>query len=132
MSVEEFKKGAVNKKIKLFHYHILNKGGKPKGPLISHNKHPKRGMGKIAFMQQIHNHIETPTPYIFNKEVIVENCLFTRFVGKSYDLDFAYQKMNVYAYEEGITMADESYSVFLKGDPNQDDSVTVDIFIPLK
>jgi hypothetical protein len=132
LTFEEFRKGSVDKKVKLFHSHILNKGGKPKGPLINHNRHPRDGMRRISFLQQVHERFPTHPPYTFDEEIIVKNCLYTRFEGKSYDVDFAYQKLNLYAFEEEITVADESYSVFLKGDPNQGEKVVVDIFLPVK
>lgn len=132
ITMDELINRTVDKRVKLFNSYILNNNGKLKGPLVSRNKILKNNMQKVSFFQQVQTPLDAHPPYEFDEQIIVENCLFTRFEGKAYDADFAYHKIQVYAYEKGINLFGESYSVFLEEEQNKDNNVIIDIFFPVK
>lgn len=130
MNIEEFKKIPPEKIITLLRTHLLSKGAPPRGPLISHNT-MQEGNNFISFMMQANKAVKAENPYYFMEEIIINNCLFTRFKGKEHDVDFAFQKMNIYAYENDILLKTESYSVYLN-EKQERNEVIVDIFMPVK
>ena len=81
----------------------------------------------IYLLQQINGFIGKPqSPYISESVIRIPNCLYTRFSGNSEDLRFAYDKINLMAYEEELEMGSESYTVFV--DEN-DEQIVADVFV---
>jgi effector-binding domain-containing protein len=130
VNVEELQKLSAEKIVKLLNAHLRLKGAVPKGPLINHT-YLRNGENQVSFMLQASKAVDVEAPYGFNDSLRVENCLYTRFQGKEYDIDYAYQKMNLYAYENNLSLKKESYSIFLANEPGSD-KVTIDIFMPIK
>jgi hypothetical protein len=52
--------------------------------------------------------------------------MYVRFVGKQSDLHFAYDKICVTAFEEGIKLKGDYYTIIID---KQDDILTADIFM---
>jgi hypothetical protein len=129
VNVEELKKVSAEKIVKLLNAQLLSKGAAPKGPLINHT-YLRNGENQVSFMMQASKPVEVKFPYGFSDSLKIENCLYTRFQGKEYDIDYAYQKMNLYAYENDISLKKESYSIFLSNEP-ESDKVVIDIFMPM-
>ncbi|UTE73451.1 DUF5085 family protein [Rossellomorea marisflavi] len=130
MEVEELQKVSAEKIVKLLTAHLRLKGAIPKGPLINHT-YLRNGENQVSFIMQANKAVDVEAPYGFKDSLRIENCLYTRFQGKEYDIDYAYQKMNLYAYEHNLSLKKESYSIFLGNEPASD-KVTIDIFMPMK
>lgn len=52
-------------------------------------------------------------PYEYDEELRVGNCLYARFTGLQQHLQIAAAKMQVYAYENYLTLSGNTYTVFL-------------------
>ena len=66
-------------------------------------------------------------PYYMESVISVNNCMYTRFCGTEEDIQYAYQKIAVTAYEENIKLKGSSYTVFLDSDDSG--NITADIFM---
>lgn len=110
---------------------IRSKGAKPVGPLIQFSgadlQHDKGDMSMSLMLQsdRFINNINEP----FRMEPVIQarNCLYTRFTGLEEDIQYAYQKMEVTAYEEEIKLKGSSYTIFLNSEDNG--TITADIFM---
>ncbi len=111
--------------------YIKSKGGMPIGPLIQYVCPKISDEGEldldIKFLRQsttfIHN---VEKPYTMETVIRVPNCLYVRYHGPEDKLQFAYQKLNLTAFEEDIPLKGDSYTVFVD---NQDGIITADVFM---
>ena len=111
--------------------YIKSKGNSTVGPMINYSgiEVDENGEGKIniKIMVQlkapIHN-IEKP--YEQKNQLRITNCLFARFTEKEENLQFAYQKLNVHAFENNIKLKGDSYTVFVK---EEEENLVADIFM---
>lgn len=110
---------------------IKMKGANQVGPLVQYSCTSSEENGfeiKIALMLQADRLINnTQPPYRMVPVIHLKNCLYTRFTGMEEDMQLAYQKMQVAAYEEDIKLKGSTYTVFLGS--NDDGTITVDIFM---
>ncbi len=65
----------------------------------------------VQLKNPIHN---IKKPYELKSQIRITNCLFARFTEKEENLQFAYQKLGVYAFENDIKLKGDSYTVFVK------------------
>jgi hypothetical protein len=110
------------------------KGTQPIGPLIQFAKATvnKNGVIEVSLyaVRQANNFIHSvEPPYRMESVLRVKNCLYTRFIGKEIELNYAYDKLRLYAYEEDITLEGNSYTIFV--DEN-DDGLVADVFMECK
>lgn len=114
--------------------YILSKNVNVTGPLINYSNVKMDGERQpvvtAKFMLQLSSDVVADFPYIFEKTVVEKDCLFARFHEKEENLQFAYQKLGVYAFENDIKLRGDSYTVFVKRDPT--DYIMADIFMPVK
>jgi len=111
--------------------YIKTKGGMPIGPLIQYVCPKISDEGEldldVKFLRQsttfIHN---VEKPYTMESVIRVPNCLYVRYYGPEDKLQFAYQKLNLTAFEEDIPLKGDSYTVFVD---NQDGIITADVFM---
>jgi len=81
----------------------------------------------IEILGQIREVPETvPQPYTFTEQLRVENCLFIRYRGPMNKLQFAYQKLSLYCFENDITPKSETYTIYLEA---KGALITADIFV---
>lgn len=111
--------------------YIKAKGNYPIGPMINYSnlKIDENGQAKISIkiMVQLKNPIyNVEDPYEIKKELRICNCLFARFNEKEENIQFAYQKLGVYAFENNIKLKGESYTVFVK---KEKENIVADIFM---
>ncbi len=122
------------KLLHMMHAFILSKNKMSTGPLIQYSsvKVDENGQPNLVtkFMIQLVDGINEEAPYEFKTMIKQENCLFSRFEEKEESLNFAYQKMSVYAFENNIKLRGDSYTVFV--DRKEDGFIVADIFMPLK
>ncbi|MDY4078575.1 MAG: hypothetical protein SOY42_07315 [Clostridium sp.] len=129
IEVDEF--ASIDKEVSLMDNYIKSKGAIPVGPLIQHTDIIETQDGKIEMsiilMRQSNNFINNiDDSYRMKSMVRVKNCFYTRFIGKEEDIHFAYDKMNVMAYEENIKLKGDNYTIFVD---KQDENIVVDIFM---
>lgn len=110
---------------------IKIKGAKQIGPLIQYSSASGDENNinmRVSLMLQADRYIRNVSyPYSMESIISVSNCMYTRFCGAEEDMQFAYQKIAVTAYEENIKLKGSSYTVFL--DSNDDGTITADIFM---
>jgi len=112
--------------------YLKNRGVHPMGPVVQYTwpEMDPNGQLSVTFklFRQANNmlhHLEPP--YTMESVLRIPNCMYVRFVGKESDLHFAYEKIGVTAYEEGIKLKGDNYTVLID---QQDDILTADIFMP--
>ncbi len=111
--------------------YIKAKGNSPIGPMINYSnlEVDEKGQAKIniKIIVQLKNPIyNVEAPYEIKKELRVSNCLFARFNEKEENIQFAYQKLGVYAFENDIKLKGDSYTVFVK---KEEENIVADIFM---
>lgn len=104
------------------------------GPLIVHSKIKTSLSGEIdieiKLMFQIKEDTFKPNSgYELISIIRKSNCLFARFSGNPEDLQYANTKLNLIAYENDITLSQESFTIYLEQDALK---VLADIFIPVE
>jgi len=111
--------------------YIKSKGSQPVGPLIQRTRVAVDEEG-IPILQnciilQSSNYIHNvESPYTMEAILRVQNCIYTRFIGEEDKIKYAYDKMSVYAYENGIGLSGTTYAVFIDA---TDENQTTDIFL---
>lgn len=111
--------------------YIKSKGYIAVGPLIQYASSKINENGELDITvklirqsSQFINHTEEP--YKCESVLRVKNCMYVRYKGPETSLNFAYDKINITAFEEDIKLKGDSYTVFV----NQvDDSIIADVFM---
>jgi uncharacterized protein YecE (DUF72 family) len=116
--------------------YIRQHGAQPIGPLIQKTELKVDESGEpqmtITFIRQSDTYLhKVDPPYKMESVIKVPDCLYTRFIGEEKDIQFAYNKLNLTAYEEEIELTGESYTVFVDSD-EESDTITADVFMPKK
>lgn len=111
--------------------YIKSKGNSTLGPMINYSsvEVDENGQPKVTIriMVQLKNPIHNiEKPYEFQSQLRVTNCLFARFTEKEENLQFAYQKLGVYAFENNIKLKGDSYTVFVK---KEEENIVADVFM---
>lgn len=114
--------------------YIKSKGMMPIGPLIQKTSYSIDEEGKVNvrayLIRQTNNFITKVDECYENVPVIrVRNCIYAHYVGPEEKLKFAYDKINITAFEEDISISNETYTVFID---KQDDNIVADIFVEKK
>lgn len=124
----------LNVAIEQMQSYIRAKGALQVGPLIQYtrafvNEHQEMDM-EIVMMLQCNNYIHSvEQPYSMEAVIRVPDALYCRYTGPESTLKFAYDKINVEAFEQDIKLADCNYTIFL--DNNQEEDITIaDVFVP--
>lgn len=114
--------------------YIKVKGAAQIGPLIQYTKSFMNDGEeldiKINMLLQCSNYIHNvQEPYIMDSILRVPNCMYCRYVGPKETLNFAYDKINLEAFENDIELTGESYTVFV--DQNEEEgTIVADVFMP--
>lgn len=114
--------------------YIKSKGATPIGPLIQKISYHINDEGqleiKVYLMRQANNFIHNvEPPYTMESVLRVKNCMYARYTGPEEKLKFAYDKINLTAFEEDIELSNESYTIFVD---KQDDNIIADVFMEKK
>lgn len=114
--------------------YIKVKGATQIGPLIQHtktfvNEEEELDM-EINMLLQCNNYIHSvEPPYSMQSLIRVPNCMYCRYIGPEEKLKFAYDKINLEAFENDIELTGESYTVFV--DQNEEEgTIVADVFMP--
>ena len=119
--------------VKMDNY-LKSKGAMPIGPLIQitvYSINENQQLEIHAYlMRQTNNFIHNiEAPYKMEPVIRIRNCMYAHYVGPEEKLKLAYDKINVTAFEEDITVANENYTIFIE---KQDDNIVADIFVEKK
>ncbi|MCL2176728.1 MAG: hypothetical protein FWB72_02070 [Firmicutes bacterium] len=127
---------AQDKQVEFLHNWISAKGYETVGPLIMYSSGVKgtRADGSPVIDSRIlvqlkEDNIKLEPPYLFDKELKVDNCLFVRFNDNADNLKFATMKLQLHSYENNLEVTGETYIVLVKEESNQ---ILADVFMPLK
>lgn len=123
--------GEIDKYVFKMNNYIKSKGAMPIGPLIQKTattiNNEKKLEIEVFIMRQANNFIhDVESPYSMESLIRVKNCMYVHYTGPEEKLKYAYDKINLIAFEEDIEVSDESYTIFVD---KQDDNVIADIFV---
>ena len=112
--------------------YIKSKGNSTLGPMINYTTAEADENGQLKIILKLMVQLRSPmhsveTPYELKNQIRVTNCLFARFTEKEENLQFAYSKLQLHAFEKEIKLKGDSYTVFV--DKKEDGSMTADIFM---
>lgn len=108
-------------------------GGKQTGPLIRYlnaNFSSDNDIDfEVIFMLQANKFIsKNGTKYKMEPVVRIPNCMYCRYIGPEDKLSFAYQKIQLEAFENDIPLKGDSYTIFV--DQNEEnETITADVFM---
>ncbi len=111
--------------------YIKSKGNSTIGPMINYSgvEIQEYGQAKIniKIMVQLRRLIHNiESPYEQKSQLKIPNCLFARFIEKKENLQFAYQKLGVYALENYIKLKGDLYTVFVK---QEEENIVAGVFM---
>jgi hypothetical protein len=124
----------INKVTYMMDSYIKSKGNSRLGPMINYTaaEGDENGQAKIIIklMIQLKNPIHNiEKPYEFKNQIRITNCLFARFSEKEENLQYAYSKLTLFAFENDIKLQGDSYTVFVN---NNEEGIVADVFMELK
>lgn len=125
-----------DKQINMLMNWIKAKGYQTVGPLIMYSSGitgtDAEGQPIIdsrVMVQLNTENVRLELPYRFDKELRIPNCLLARFNDEAEKLQYATNKLTLYAYENDLALTGETYIVFLQ---QQESRIFADVFMPLK
>lgn len=115
---------------------IRAKGYEPIGPLIMYSSGIKGVDGEnrpiidARLMMQIKSsNVRLELPYKFEADLRVSDCLMARFNGEADKLQFAMNKLTLYAYENDLELTGDTYIIFMD---QRESFLFADVFMPVK
>ena len=125
-----------DKQIQMLINWIQAKGYKTVGPLITYSSgvkgldaENKPIIDSRIMLQLRQSDVRVQLPYRFEKELRITNCLLARFNDKSEYIQYATNKLTLFAYENDLTLTGETYIVFIE---QNGEHLVADVFMPLK
>jgi hypothetical protein len=120
----------LNAQLEQMQSYIKIKGARQIGPLIQYVKTQVAETGinvDTELMFQCNNLIHSvEEPYGTESLIRVPNCIYCRYMGPAESLRFAYDKINLYAFENDIKLNGENYTIFVE--QNEEDMIVADVF----
>ncbi len=113
--------------------YIKVKGAMQIGPLIQYIEPKLNEQGELevemSFLLQCSQPIhKVEAPYKMQPVLRVPNCIYCRYTGPEEALKYAYDKINLYAFENDIRLKGGSYTIFV--DQNEEEgTMTADVFM---
>lgn len=113
--------------------YIKAKGAVQIGPLIQYIEPKVNDQGELevemSFLLQCSQPIhKIEEPYKMVHILCVPNCIYCRYIGPEEVLKFAYDKINLYAFENNIKLKGNSYTIFV--DQNEEEGTMIaDVFM---
>lgn len=131
ISIDDKNEDSLEKILLMMDNYMKSKGANPIGPIIQHMDSIVNKEGdfvfKISVLRQSNIYIHNVEPPYQMKSVLrIKDCMYVRYTGPESKLKFAYDKINLIAFEEDIELKGDSYTVFV----NQvDDNIIADVFM---
>lgn len=126
----------LNLVIEQMQSYIKTKGATQIGPLIQYtrvsaNENNELDM-EIILMLQCNNFIHNVEALYSMESVIrVPNAMYCRYIGPEDKVKFAYDKINLEAFENDIELANCNYTIFVDRN-EEEDTIIADVFVPRK
>lgn len=125
-----------NVSIEQIQSYIKTKGAIQVGPLIQYTKTFMNNENQldmeIIMMLQCNKYIHNVgLPYFMESVIRVPNAMYCRYCGKESTLKYAYDKIYLEAFEEGVELEDYNYTVFVSSN-EEDETIVADVFVPQK
>lgn len=113
--------------------YIKSKGAMQIGPLIQYTNTYINDNGEldmnIELLLQCNNYINNvEQPYKMESVIRVTDCMYCRYNGPEDKLKFAYDKINLEAFENDIKLKGDSYTIFVDNDL-ENEIMTADVFM---
>ncbi|MFP3156382.1 hypothetical protein LQZ18_18545 [Lachnospiraceae bacterium ZAX-1] len=129
--IEKDEFGEFEKIVEQMEGYIRSKGTVPLGPLIQYTEANVNENGivdmAIKLMRQCNSYIHNvELPYKTQSLIRITNCIYCRYIGPEEKINFAYDKINITAFEEDILLKGNAYTIFVG---EEDDSMVADIFM---
>jgi hypothetical protein len=123
----------INKISYMMDSYIKTKGNGTVGPMINYSGAEGDENGQIKLVIKLMVQLKNPIhnidkPYEFKSQIRITNCLFGRFSEKEENLQFAYSKLQVHAFENDIKLKGDSYTVFVN---KNEEKLVADVFMEL-
>lgn len=123
----------LNVAIEQMQSYIKIKGAMQIGPLIQYTRTFINDAGEldmeIIMMLQCNNYINSvEQPYIMESVVRVPNAMYCRYNGPEEKLKFAYDKIQLEAFENDIPLKGDSYTIFVDRD-EENETIIADVFM---
>lgn len=112
---------------------IRTNGALQVGPLIQYTNTYLNENGEmdidIRIMLQSNSYIhKMEQSYVMESVLRIPNCMYCRYIGPEEKLNFAYQKIQVEAFENDILLKGDSYTIFVDRD-EENKTITADVFM---
>lgn len=113
--------------------YIRLKGAMPVGPFIQYtnvvvDEHGQADMQLQMFRQCSSFIHQVEAPYRMESVLRIPHCMYVHYVGPEEKMSFAYNKLQLEAFEEDIELKGSSYTIFLEQNDERDE-ITADIFM---
>jgi hypothetical protein len=123
----------IEKAAYMMESYIKSKGNSILGPMINYTTTEVDESGQVRIIIKLMVQLKNPihnvgTPYELKNQIRVTNCLFARFSEKEENLQFAYSKLQLYAFENDINLKGDTYTVFVE---NKDSKMIADVFMEI-
>lgn len=124
----------LNVAIEQMQSYIKAKGAMQVGPLIQYTRTFMNDNGEldmdIVMMLQCNNFIHSvEQPYSMESVIRVPNAMYCRYTGPENKVKFAYDKINLEAFEQDIVLGEYNYTIFVDNNP-EEDIMVADVFVP--
>lgn len=124
------KEDDFNKAVYMMESYVKAKGTRIVGPLITYSG-VKVENDELKIIIKIMAQVKEPihnveNPYRFQTLLRATNCLFARYKEREENLQMAYSKLQVHAFENEIKLKGDSYTIFVD---NKDGDILADVFM---
>jgi hypothetical protein len=121
----------IDKEVLQMENYLKNKGAQPIGPLIQYTDVEAGNTNEVKIVVKLMRQSNTfmhniEAPYKMESVIRVKNCMYARYNGEESKLKFAYDKINLIAFEEDIPLKGDSYTIFVN---SNDDGIIADVFM---
>lgn len=116
--------------------YIKTKGVGQVGPLIQYTRTFMNDANEldmeIIMMLQCNNYIHNvESPYSMESVIRVPDAMYCRYCGAEATLEYAYDKIQLQAFEDEIELANYNYTIFVSSN-EEEETIVADVFIPKK
>jgi hypothetical protein len=124
----------ISKAAYMMESYIKTKGNTIVGPSINYSSASADKSGQVKIIVKLIVQLKNPInnvdkPYEFKSQIRVTNCLFARYTEKEENLQFAYSKLQLHAFENNINLKGDSYTVFLD---KKEKEIIADVFMEVQ
>lgn len=115
------------------HSYIRAKGAMQVGPLIQYTNACLDEQGQIKIQMSMLMQCNTflhrlESPYSMESVIRIPNCMYCRYQGPEEKLKFAYDKLQVEAFEQEIPLKGSSYTIFVDRN-EEEETIVADVFM---